>query len=643
MACIASANAQQIDSTRAPKVWLSADRSLLSSTSWSDIGIFAHHAVSATAVSTPSTFNLINFNKALVFDGVDDHFTIPFSLEKTSELSVLAVFQSSDTTERGVWGTLNPSARTIILTTRRAIGPDTITDKYGKYERVTALNSVVQTWEKTPTVVSPASSVILGSAALDQPYKKFRGALAELIIFNHALDFLERVQYESYLAIKYGTGLKQGNFVSSKQQVLWRGEENAAYGNNIAGIGRDDHFHLNQKQSGSAYDSGLVMMSMGPIAATNQANSGIIENGHFVLWGDNGGTLNTVAGTGEDTLISVLQRKWLVTVTTENRMTSPKPNLYIDASQLPADPLGYWLAIDRSGQGDFSIDNLEYISPTRIENGKLLFENMRWDFDGSGKDNFTLVRKRKLLVVARKVSDPLCSNETGGQVKIEVVAGEPSFHFTLSQQDGDINRNWRTSELSTRQYDLTEGEYELTVDDNADETLVRRFTLTQPDKLIVDLGPDQPYDMTTPIRLDASTTIPTQESVTYHWENSFGFQSNTSAIDVSEPGVYRATVTRTSDGCAFMDEVAITGSDTERIAVYPTIIQSSESYNIGVSLPRTSSVTINIFNARGMMTENLNGTNNSEYLFTTTVKDPGVYMIVIKTSTGIETRKIIAY
>jgi hypothetical protein len=464
-----------------------------------------------------------------------------------------------------------------------------------------------------------------------------------MIVFNHALGFLERVQYETYLAIKYGSGLRGSNFVSSTQQVMWRASENGTYGNRIAGIGRDDGFHLYQKQSGSVYDSGLLVMSFGALAVSNQANTSTIENGNFVLWGDNGEPLTTRAGNGEDTLISMVQRKWLVTATTVNKSAGLSANLYVDATRLPSDPMGYWLVIDRSGQGDFSIDNLEFISPQRVENGKLVFENLQWDVDRSGKDNFSFVRKRNLLVVVRTLSDPLCSDETAGEIRIDVIAGEPSFRYTLQNSSGTVTRNWRESSLSNRQSALTSGEYTLTVEDGADETLTRRFTLTQPERLIVALGPDRTYDISVPIVLDASTQIADSEVVSYNWESSFGLQHSGESIEVTEPGVYRATVTRKSDNCVFVDEIAVTGSDTERISVYPTMIHSGEPYNIGVSLPEESSVTVKIFDSRGIVQESVNGNNNSEYLFTTTVKDPGVYMIVIQTSNGIETRKIIAY
>src|SRR5687767_14222378 len=102
--CFFSIYSQPTDSLTGPRVWLNADRSTLSATRWSDIGFFKNDAVGASSTTTPSSFGIINFNKSLIFDGIDDYLKIPYSLEGLSELSILAVFQSSDTTERGIWG-----------------------------------------------------------------------------------------------------------------------------------------------------------------------------------------------------------------------------------------------------------------------------------------------------------------------------------------------------------------------------------------------------------------------------------------------------------------------------------------------------------------------------------------------------------
>lgn len=634
-------HAQTTDTVASPRVWLTADRSALTSNGWADVGLFKNDAAGVSPGSTPSAFAMINFNRSLVFDGVDDYLKVPYSLDGLAEFSVLAVFHSADTTERGIWGS-EESSRKVLLTTRRAVGPDSIADVYGKAEKMTVLNSVVQSWDDAG-ISSAGGFTAIGSAGISRNYKPFKGSIAELIVFNRALTFLERVQYETYLAIKYGTGLRGGNFVSSGEKVLWHVEQNARYGHNIAGIGRDDHFKLFQRQSGSAYDSGLLVINAGTLADSNPASKAAINNLDFILWGDNGMPLTTKPGEGADSLLSFVERKWLVTATGNTAKILPT-ELRIDVNKLPAEPMSYWLVIDRSGRGNFSSGNLEYILPDRTSNGKIVYRNVLWDTDGSGKDNFGFARAKNLFAVVRTLKNPSCTDETAGRIRIEVIAGDPAFNFTLTEADGKIAaREWRQKLDSVEQRDLPGGQYTLTLKDGSRESLTRTFNMTVPDALYFSLGPDRPLSSTEPVILDVSSQIPDSVKVSYRWENSFGLRSSDKSITATEHGIYRVFVTKEKDGCEFTDDVAITGAETQAVAVYPTILKGNESFNVSISMEDPAGVLVKVYNAKGIMVDEMRGADNSEYQFITRPSGSGVFLVVIQTPRGMETHKIIVY
>jgi hypothetical protein len=632
--------AQSNDSLQGPRVWLRADRSTLINNNWTDVSHFRHDASAASAREVPSLTATINFNKAIQFDGIDDYFKIPYSLEGATDITILSVFQSADTTERGVWGSELGTTRNLLLTTRKAIGPDTIADRYGKSERVTVLNSVLQNWDNVASAVPSNSFLALGSAGKTKGYKAFKGAFAELIVFNRAISFLERIQFETYLAIKYGTGLRVGNFVSSGAKMLWHQEENKAYGNNIAGIGRDDFFKLYQKQSGSMYDSSLLVMSAGILAKSNDENLTTITDQDFVLWGDNGLPLSAKQGVGADSLLSVVQRKWLVTATGPKAKQIPL-EVHVDAAKFQVNPLGYWLVIDRSGNGNFSIDNLEYIAADRVSNGKIIYKNVMWDTDGAGKDNFGFAQAHELFAVVRTIGLPSCSNETAGQVNIEVIAGRTPFVYSLTNAEAKIQRDGKQSAKQIDQKDLVAGEYELIITDADGKQIERHFSLSVPDALDISLGPDQTLTGENNIALDVSNQIPASAAVSVRWESNFGFESFDKKIAVSESGIYRVFVTRPSDGCVFTDDIVISGAESQRVAVYPNLLQSNENYNVSISLEEPGSVTVKVYNARGIQVYGMQGSGQSEYQFISGLKDTGMYLVVIQTPNGIETRKIV--
>lgn len=122
----------------------------------------------------------------------------------------------------------------------------------------------------------------------------FVGNIGELIIYGAgAVSATDRNKVDSYLAIKYGVTLAAGtNYTTSTDAVVWDATANAAYHNNIAGIGHDFRSALHQKQSRNqhANTNNQVTIGLGGIAATNDANTNQLADGQFLVWGDNGNT-----------------------------------------------------------------------------------------------------------------------------------------------------------------------------------------------------------------------------------------------------------------------------------------------------------------------------------------------------------------
>lgn len=122
----------------------------------------------------------------------------------------------------------------------------------------------------------------------------FKGHLGEVIIYgagNNSPE--ERTKIETYLAIKYGITLHNSvNYTNSQNVVIWDATANTGYYNNVAGIGRDHVSALHQKQSRSQHNNtnNQVIIGVGEIAETNADNSFSLEDGQFLVWGDNGNT-----------------------------------------------------------------------------------------------------------------------------------------------------------------------------------------------------------------------------------------------------------------------------------------------------------------------------------------------------------------
>jgi hypothetical protein len=635
-------NAQFADSLLRPKVWLRADKPGTSaSTRWSDHSGSDHDAVFG-ATEAPVITTLFNFNKAYEFDGLNDQMKIPYNVEGLSEFTILSVFQTSDTTERGVWGIEKATSRDIYLTSRNATGPDSLEQGYGKNELLAVLNTTTQRWDDQVSPVSGEAFFVLGNSGATRNKKALRGRLAEFIVFNQSLDFADLLKLETYLSLKYGLSLTRGNYLSSAEEVLWHKEQNKNYRHRITAIGRDDAFALYQKQSVSAHDTrSLIVFSAGTKGTSNDSNQGRINDQDFLIFGDDNAALATQKGEGADSLLSYVERKWLM-VASGKSPHNIATELRVKVSEFGPGSSKYWLVIDRSGKGNFSLDNLEYIFADSITSDSVaVFKNVRWDTDQSGKDNFGFVRESSLLAVFPQVVHPTCLDRKGGRLNISAIGGRFPYHFLITKQ----NSAMRIEHTGAAVYDLRSlntGEYTVRLTDADKNVVERQLFLTMPDSLIVDLGPDLTLS-SGEIVLDASKYIAQSTEVTYNWSNSFGFSSDARSVKVNESGIYKAEVIRKSDGCVFSDEVSISGSEIQRFAVFPTVVAEDAPYNISVSLPKPGNIVIKVYDLKGNLFQTIQGFSETEFHFISQIKTSGMYMVVLQTPNGIETQRLVVH
>jgi hypothetical protein len=138
------------------------------------------------------------------------------------------------------------------------------------------------------------------------------GNIAEVIAYSSALSGAQVNAVETYLGLKYGLTLGH-NYVASDNTVIWDVAANAAYSNDIAGIGRDDISALQQKQSKSAGTDALVTIGNGAIEADNWTNTNTFTNDlTYMLWGNNNGVFNTWTNSGSAPAYNRIARAWKV-------------------------------------------------------------------------------------------------------------------------------------------------------------------------------------------------------------------------------------------------------------------------------------------------------------------------------------------
>ncbi|WP_239625800.1 S-layer homology domain-containing protein [Paenibacillus sp. H1-7] len=138
------------------------------------------------------------------------------------------------------------------------------------------------TQARSPLIGKAGAAASLGSAAGGG--SGYDGSMGEMILFTNPLTSIQKRQVETYLAVKYGITLKEGDYVSAgpAPQVVWNASAQSVYSHNIAGIALDRAGALDQPQSRSS--QGVAAEQI--IVTAKQA----LTDRQYLLWGDNGST-----------------------------------------------------------------------------------------------------------------------------------------------------------------------------------------------------------------------------------------------------------------------------------------------------------------------------------------------------------------
>ena len=125
------------------------------------------------------------------------------------------------------------------------------------------------------------------------------GPVGEIIAYPKALTATERQQVESYLAIKYGLTLDNsaggtaGDYLDTAGTTIWDASVNAAYHNDVAGLGNDTASTLDQRVSMSIDSDGsqapiVTIATDSDFTSANGGSRTQLTNGQFLIWGHDG-------------------------------------------------------------------------------------------------------------------------------------------------------------------------------------------------------------------------------------------------------------------------------------------------------------------------------------------------------------------
>ncbi|MEQ9425591.1 MAG: choice-of-anchor D domain-containing protein [Cyclobacteriaceae bacterium] len=196
--------------------------------------------------------------------------------------------------------------------------------------------------------------------------------IGEFVVYDQVLTASERQRVETYLGLKYGIWLNNGNpdHVSSSGTVIFPGG-NGSFDNDIAGIGRDDLSDLIQMTSKSNENSSIL---------TVQKNTDFNADEQFVVWAHNGASVGSSVTTNLPSGIeSRMGRVWQFDLTNSPTGTVDITLDLTGTSSIDTDDLR--LLFDANNP---SMTNSTIIDPTVVDNG-----DGTYTFTGIALSNFS--------------------------------------------------------------------------------------------------------------------------------------------------------------------------------------------------------------------------------------------------------------
>lgn len=575
----------------------------------------------------------LNFHPALIVNGLQP-LRVDLGDRDLRSVSYFTVYQSLDTAaENSIWHITSDQQTTLILTTNRMA--DLSVYQYMNYKDVIRSQPKVNVYvhhKENDTIAATNQWWNIGMKPVTPqlPVVNFKGLIPEIVAYDKVLNSRERLQVASYLALKYGITLTEpaATYVNSAGEKIWDGYDYPDWHHNIAGIGRDDSSGLFQTKASSSNFPGLLTIT------THDP----VTNNSFLMWGDNGKQLTAAPKTAGMPIM--LQKTWLMKSC--GNVHAVKTDLEVDTraidATLPVQPV-YWLAIDRSGTGNFS-PAMDFIKMDNLDKqGKAIFKNVLWDADGSGKDVWGIMAAQELLL-ATTINQPLCTLPRSGSLQVRILGGQAPFQLTVENSSRLLISKRIDNTASPVDVDgLPTGKYFLRVTDAAKHSYRDSFYINNndvPAPTNIAAGYTLPAGRS--LQLDAVADI--SDGLTWQWKGPDNFESLGSQVTISNPGLY--TLRCSKNGCVNEQDVLVKASPANvlcEVTVYPN--PSASAFNARVTMDKPAPVTLSVYAPDGKLIYTRKGNDRANYLFTGELKASGVYELVFTSGLSKTNRRLV--
>ncbi|GAA6767925.1 hypothetical protein AAFH68_38770 [Flavobacterium sp. CGRL1] len=182
------------------------------------------------------------------------------------------------------------------------------------------------------------------------------------------------------------------------------------------------------------------------------------------------------------------------------------------------------------------------------------------------------------LDASEVIKIPTCYEGSDATIVVTPIAGTAPFKYL-----------WNTGETTNILSNASAGDYTVEITDSRGCIILRKYTIVNPPKDVINLGEDVTlcFDQT----LTINATI-NDDKATYFWTSDKGFTSNKAMITVSEPANYTVVVTNKL-GCKATDTIKISSQQTAisaEFAVSSQVFKNEKFIIVDISNPSADTV-----------------------------------------------------
>lgn len=613
-----------------PHIWEITENNLPGKALWKSNLTGTHD----TALTGTGKCKSINNNAALYFDA--GKFGNTLDLGKLETFTLFTVCQDDDTlSEKVIVSLESDTSSEMVLTNRRIAALDIF--RYANYINNRSLFPKIYSYSqnKSGDYATISRKLSLGRQPHNQnlPVSVYKGFIPELILFNRYISFRDRQKVESYLALKYGISLDQNlpvSYLNSSGEIIWDADANAAFNQNIAGIGRDDASGLYQAESESCHSPGVMK-----IGILNK-----FKNNDFMIWGDNGKPMRFAGESG----IRPMQREWnIAAYNTQGDSVYAKTEVMSLSEIKPLNTSEtYWIMIDRSGTGKYPFRHTAFIQcqPMTSERGTINFRQIQIDPDSSGSDLFTLLAAPVFFTRSSTIL-PSCTSTRSGVVQTDIAGGTPPYNLLLEGiSNPAVQQYAREDGIYHTFQGISQGSYVLRATDANNNSYTEEILVSNTHLWETKLS--QSYNLTEgqTLTLDASRGMP-QINYTYEWTCPDGSVINNEIVNITRPGNYLLSVTDDNNCNSILAIKAEQQGKTDfrHVELFPN--PSPGWFDLRIDLEYNIDLNVSISDMSGQIIKHTILRNNSYYWYSDEIKKPGIYLITLSTGKEKETLKLV--